>query len=326
MLGYRGDWPVGAVVRFSFNTRDASGNPITLAGTPDLAVYVGGSTSVCNILPTLVVNYNSVTGRHVVTIDTSVTTTPTGFYAAGNDYEVVLTAGTVSGTSVVGITVGSFSINNRTEAGVLTAVGSPMQASIYTAPPTVTAIQSGLALHSDVTAMESSLATIIGLSGGGGAITVGAFNGNALLAFRQALTGAVVTVAGPVSGQPGQGLTLKMVIGDDYTAADSRAIVFDLAGTVLPDLTTATVALVCELSGRTRSQVLISGEIIVPTGTTRVVQFEPLAAQTLLLSPTVDGEFSVVITLASGRTITPFEAMGTLVVLQGKRPVSNFNQ
>ena len=117
-----------------------------------------------------------------------------------------------------------------------------------------------------------------------------------------------------------------MVIGDDYTAADSRAIVFDLDGTVLPDLTTATVALVCELSGRTRSQVLISGEIIVPTGTTRVVQFEPLAAQTLLLSPTVDGEFSVVITLASGRTITPFEAMGTLVVLQGKRPVSNFNQ
>jgi len=122
-----------------------------------------------------------------------------------------------------------------------------------------------------------------------------------------------------VSGQPGQGLTLKMVIGDDYTAADSRAIVFDLDGTVLPDITGAKVELVCELGGKTRSQVVISGEITVPTGTTRVVRFQPLAAQTSLLSPTVDGEFSVVITLASGRTITPFEAMGTLIVVQGKR-------
>ena len=133
MLGYRGDFALNSIVRFSFNTRDTSGNPITLAGSPALAVYVGGLTSVCNVLPTISVDYNSVTGRHVVTVDTSVATSPTGFYAVGKDYEVVLTAGTVAGVSVVSTVVGSFSINNRMEASVLTAVGSPAQASVLAA-------------------------------------------------------------------------------------------------------------------------------------------------------------------------------------------------
>jgi hypothetical protein len=152
-----------------------------------------------------------------------------------------------------------------------------------------------------------------------GLATVHGFDAAGLLAMRQNLTGAVVTVTGPVTYDPCDGLTVTLTIGDDYSAADSRAIVFDLDGTALPDLTTATVALVCEMSGRKQFQVVISGEITVPTGTTRTVRFQPAANDTAQLSPTVDGEFFTVITLASGRTITPLEARGKLVVLMGKR-------
>jgi antitoxin component HigA of HigAB toxin-antitoxin module len=445
----------------------------------------------------LTVNYNSQTGLHRVIIDTSVTTSPTGFYGAGNDYFAVITTGTVNGTSVVGVEVASFSIGNRTTAPTtaaiqayldanstklanldaavstrlasssytapttpptaaairtemdsnstklanldaavstrlassaytaaptvsaiqsglalhtdvttiesqITALGSPMQASSYvapttpptvvqirqemdtnstklsnldaavstrlasssytapttpptvaairtemdsnstklanldaavstrlasssyTAPPTVGAIQSGLALHSDVVAIETTLATMTGLlgGGGGGTIIVSSFTDSALLSMRQNLTGAVVTVTGPVTYEPGKGLLMRLTIGDDYSATDSRAIQFDLDGTTLPDLTTASVSLVCELSGKKRSQVAISGEITVATGTTRTVRFQPAAADTLQLSPTVEGEFYTVITLAgSGRVITPLEARGRLIVLMGKRPI-----
>ena len=377
MLGYRGDIVAGSKLYFAFNTRDASGNPITLAGSPAIKAYKQNSITACTTNPTLTVDYNSQTGRHMVVVDTSLDAT---FYASGNDFYVELTAGTVNGVSVIGAEVGSFSIGNRTAspsvaqirtemdsnstklanldatvssrlatsgytapttpptvaairtemdtnstklANLDATVSSRLASSAYTAPPTVTAIQSGLALHSDVTTVEATLSTIQGLVGGGsgGTIVVSSFTSNALLALRANLTGAVVTVTGPVTYQPGCGLTLRLVIGDDYSATDSRQITFDLDGTVLPDLTTASVALVCELSGRIRSQVVISGGITVPTGTTRVVVFQPAAADTLKLSPTVDGEFAVVITLASGRVISPLEARGQLMVLMGQRPV-----
>ena len=227
MAGYRGDFVAGAKVYISFNTRDASGNPITLAGSPTVAVYQQNNTSACTVAPTLTVNYNSQTGRHMVAIDTSVTTSPTGFYASGNDYFVVLTAGTVNGVSVVAVEVGSFSINNRTEAAVPTSiwqdllsttdfstvgsvgalikanldtnigsrlattsyvspttpptvvqirqemdtnstklanldatVSSRLASSGYTVPPTVSAIQSGLATHTDATTIEAAITAL----------------------------------------------------------------------------------------------------------------------------------------------------------------------
>ena len=156
MAGYKGDIVVGSTLYFSFNSRDASGNPMTLAGSPVVSVFKNAGTTACTTAPVLAVN-NGQTGRHTVTINTSVDTT---FYAVGNDYSVVLTAGTVSGTSVVSVEVASFSINNRTEASVLTAVGNPLQTSAYAAPPTVSAIQSGLATHADVTTIEAAITAL----------------------------------------------------------------------------------------------------------------------------------------------------------------------
>ena len=211
MPGYKGDISAGSTLYFSFNTRDSSGNPVTLTGSPVISVYKNAGTTACTTLPVLTVN-NGQTGRHTVTVNTGVDTT---FYAAGNDYSAVLTAGTVNGTSVVSVEVASFSINNRTVAAVLTgmathtdataigaaitAVGSPLQATAYVVPttpptvvqirqemdanstklsnldvsvssrlassaytpsPTVSAIQSGLATHNDVTTIEAAITAL----------------------------------------------------------------------------------------------------------------------------------------------------------------------
>jgi hypothetical protein len=109
MADYLGDFADDATVRGSFNTRDADGAPITLAGTPTLAVYKDAGTTESTAGVTLTVDFDSRTGHHVFVIDTS----SDAFYATGSDYRVVLTAGTVDGTSVVGVCVGSFSIQNR---------------------------------------------------------------------------------------------------------------------------------------------------------------------------------------------------------------------
>jgi hypothetical protein len=124
---YIGDFAEDATVRGSFNTRDSAGAPITLAGTPVLSVYKDAGVSESTAGVTLTVDFDSRTGHHVFTIDTSAD----AFYATGSDYRVVITTGTVDGTSVVGVEVGAFSIQNRYSpsgsgldaAGVRAAVG-----------------------------------------------------------------------------------------------------------------------------------------------------------------------------------------------------------
>lgn len=109
-MPYEGDIRVGAILEFDFNTVNTSSVPTTLAGTPSLAVYKNSSTTESTAGITLTVDHDSVTGRHHVKIDTSADGT---FYAAANEFSVVLAAGTVAGTSVVGARVAGFSIENR---------------------------------------------------------------------------------------------------------------------------------------------------------------------------------------------------------------------
>jgi hypothetical protein len=105
----KGDYTAGKTVIIRFNTHKADGTPITLAGTPAVSVYKNSTTeSTAGV--TLTVDYDSRTGLHHVAIDTSTDGT---FYAAGSDFDVVITAGTVDSISVVGTVVGSFSLANR---------------------------------------------------------------------------------------------------------------------------------------------------------------------------------------------------------------------
>jgi hypothetical protein len=107
---YAGDILLGAVVRFYFNTGStASNTPITLAGVPVISVYKDGSTT--PVTTGVLLTVDILTGRHRVTIDTG---SDPAYYTAGSDFEAVITTGTVDGVSAVGVSVGRFSINNRT--------------------------------------------------------------------------------------------------------------------------------------------------------------------------------------------------------------------
>ena len=108
-MSYQGDYAEDATLDFKFPTRNTSGAPTTLGGTPALSVYKANGTTQSTAGITLTVDFDSVTGCNHVRIDLSAD----AFYATGNDYQVVITTGTVDGTSVVGETVATFSIENR---------------------------------------------------------------------------------------------------------------------------------------------------------------------------------------------------------------------
>jgi hypothetical protein len=98
-----GEVAVGAIITMDFNTA-SSGTPTTLSGSPAISVYKDSTTESTSGV-TLTADYDSRTGMNHVKIDT---TSDTTFYADGNYYSVVVTTGTVAGTSVVGYVVGSF--------------------------------------------------------------------------------------------------------------------------------------------------------------------------------------------------------------------------
>lgn len=115
---YQGDIRLGQTIEWTFTTRQFStGEPFTLAGTPSLEAYqVGSSTPITSGI-TLTVDYSGVTGLNHVSL---VASGGNGF-ATAKDISVVIAAGTVDGVSVVGETIGSFSIENRSAVMPATA-------------------------------------------------------------------------------------------------------------------------------------------------------------------------------------------------------------
>ena len=119
-----GDFFPGAVIDFKFNTYSLTGAPITLAGTPALAVYKSNSTTESTAGITLTVDFDSRTGLHHVRIATG---SDAAVYDFGSAFSVVFTAGTVDGVSVVGTEVATFTLGQAVQyvdAGVPQAVGS----------------------------------------------------------------------------------------------------------------------------------------------------------------------------------------------------------
>lgn len=112
-----GDFTPAKTVVCRFNTHKADGTPITLAGTPACSVYKNSTTESTTGV-TLTVDYDSRTGLHSVVVDTSADGT---FYAAANDFDIVITTGTVDSISVVGTVVGTFSLSNRSALRPTTA-------------------------------------------------------------------------------------------------------------------------------------------------------------------------------------------------------------
>src|SRR5690348_11077443 len=116
-MSYIGDFRLGDTFDTKFTTVSTIGAPTTLAGSPTIAAYVGNSTTEITAGITLTVDFDGRTGMHNIRV---VATSGNG-YATASNYQLVVTAGTVSGTSIVGYVVGEFSIEARSAVMPTTA-------------------------------------------------------------------------------------------------------------------------------------------------------------------------------------------------------------
>jgi len=90
-----------------------TGAPAALGGTPAISVYKDNSTTESVAGVTLTPSFDTRTGLNHVRITTA---SDGAFYAGGSTFALVITTGTVGGTSVVGYVVGSFSLAHRVKA------------------------------------------------------------------------------------------------------------------------------------------------------------------------------------------------------------------
>lgn len=108
-MSYIGDFALGSTFDTKFTTVSTTGAPTTLAGTPVISAYPDNSLTQLTAGITLSVDFDTVTGLHNVRV---VATSGNG-YATATNYQLVITTGTVGGTSVVGYVVAEFSIEAR---------------------------------------------------------------------------------------------------------------------------------------------------------------------------------------------------------------------
>lgn len=100
-MQYLGDFPVGATVHLKWPTNGANGASITRSTDGSIRIYKNSSTtersSSAGITSTE--DFDTLTGVHGLAIDLS-ENTDAGFYAAGNEYQVVLAGATIDGQTV----------------------------------------------------------------------------------------------------------------------------------------------------------------------------------------------------------------------------------
>lgn len=110
-----GDFTLGSTFDVKFTTIDSTGLGSTL-GSGTVAAYPDNSITQITAGITLSADFDGLTGLNNVRV---VATSGNG-YAAGTNYVLVLTAGTVDSVSVVGYVIAHFSLDNRSVAAVKT--------------------------------------------------------------------------------------------------------------------------------------------------------------------------------------------------------------
>lgn len=186
-LDYLGSFAEDATVNYSFTTNASDGAPIapnSAFEAADLVIYKNNSatqkTSTNGV--TMTSPFDSTTGLHQISIDTSNDTGDSGFWVAGSDYTVVLVADeTVDGVAVTSV-LAQFSIDNRiskvsdgtgagqidTNAGAVVSVTTTTNATNVTNAPPLHAdwLDGGrLDLILDARASQTSVNTIDDLIG-----------------------------------------------------------------------------------------------------------------------------------------------------------------
>ena len=190
---YLGDFAADtAQVNFSFNTRKSDGTPVALDGGV-VAVYKDDATTA--LVLTGDCDLRAVaTGQYNVTVYITQESSP---FVAGSDYKVVLSAGTVDGTSVAGTVLAQFSIANRSEPAI------PTQAAIADAVWDE-ALPGHLGADTTGTALDAAMA-------GADPATLAAIR-----AQTDLLGVGTVTVASPVTAAG----EINITQGDSYEAGD----------------------------------------------------------------------------------------------------------
>lgn len=146
MPDYLGDLiATGVSVQHKFMTVNASGAPTTLGDSPSLILYVNASVSGVASGLSGTFDFDGRTGLNHVRL--LVTTSVTGI-AAGNEYQIVVATGSVSGVSLNGYPVCAFSLQNRVSNANVTSstmnIGAIVTAFNTIAPASVTAISTNV--------------------------------------------------------------------------------------------------------------------------------------------------------------------------------------
>jgi hypothetical protein len=104
-----GDFRTGKTVRFGWHSNAIAGESITRATNGTISVYKDGGTTQSTTGVTDTEDFDSLTGVHLVAIDTSADGT---FYSAGSDFMVVLSGATIDGKSINAV-LAHFSLEAR---------------------------------------------------------------------------------------------------------------------------------------------------------------------------------------------------------------------
>lgn len=131
MSKYIGDFAEDSYVRFMWNSNETGGASVDRATDGSIVIYKNDSTTEKTTANgvTDTEAFDTHTGVHQIEIDTSNDTGDVGFWAAGNDYFVVLDGAVIDGETV-NACIGHFSIENRHMVGTDSAyTGTPPSAS-----------------------------------------------------------------------------------------------------------------------------------------------------------------------------------------------------
>lgn len=115
MVPYLGDYAEDATVYIPFNTftSDDPSVSATITNLADADIKVhkdGGTTEIATDGATVTIDFDTRTGCHLITVDTSAHAD----YSTGSDYMVLIEGTTIDGGNNINAWVGHFSIENRT--------------------------------------------------------------------------------------------------------------------------------------------------------------------------------------------------------------------
>ena len=314
-MRHLGDFSADATVRTLFTTNDSSGGavaPSTAFEAADVKVYKNSSATqrTSEAGYTMTSPFDSITGLHLIEIDTS-ENTDAGFYAAGNDYTIILDPSdeTVDSQTVVAV-LGSFSIENRS---VISRISSTLFAGI-------TSLAEWLGLMAGKqTADATALAEIKATGAGSGAYSEAddsleairdrgdaawisaTGTGTATIEKQDQIINTLAATTVSVTSPVVDDTTIEVVTGDDYHVDDSRALTFSKVIST-EDITGATVSFrVTDLGGT--NKIDASGTVVTATGT-QVVRVDLTAAEVATLTAAGEAYTFHLKILHDTRTIT----------------------